>query len=314
MARYLYSMFVFLLCASKMSSTNGFSWNKQLQQATGNHNKILQLENRDTRLEALEFMVQQHDEIREALTSKVFELEAKVQQQQLLLDALQNAKPRSHCQSVVNGDNDNKSRAVSAMPASCADLQVMGYDLNGFYSVMGVGKMNSVYCDFTKPSSESGFQQLIGFTEIKSVSTAFYVQRSSSFTQINTPIPFQVERLNVGGAMNLTSGIFTAPVTGSYFFCLSGTAYISESTSRLVFTISLYMNDNPIAYGYADEMSTEYQYETFSLQSTLHLMKGDQVWLQISSIGTGVYLYGGLFTHFNGWLLQEDIFQSTNIK
>jgi hypothetical protein len=23
-----------------------------------------------------------------------------------------------------------------------------------------------------------------------------------------------------------------------------------------------------------------------------------------------VYLYGGLFTHFNGWLLQEDIFQS----
>lgn len=90
------------------------------------------------------------------MTSKVFELEAKVQQQQMLLDALQNAKPRSHYQSVVNGDNDNKSRAVSAMPASCADLQVMGYGLNGFYSVMGVGKMNSVYCDFTKPSSESG--------------------------------------------------------------------------------------------------------------------------------------------------------------
>lgn len=114
--------------------------------------------------------------------------------------------------------------------------------------------------------------------------------------------------------MNLTSGIFTAPSTGTYFFSLSGTAYISSSTSRLVFTISLYVNENPIAYGYADEMSSEYQYETFSLQSTLYLIKGDQVWLQISSIGTGVYLYGGLFTHFNGWLIHEDIFQSTTVR
>ena len=144
--------------------------------------------------------------------------------------------------------------------------------------------------------------------EVKSAPAIFYVQRSSSFTQINTPVPFQVERLNVGGAMNLSSGIFTAPVTGNYFFSLSGTAYIPATMVRLVFTIGLYMNENPIAYAYADEMSSDYQYETFSLQSTLNLIKGDQVWLQISSMETGVYLYGGLFTHFNGWLLQEDIF------
>jgi hypothetical protein len=193
--------------------------------------------------------------------------------------------------------------------------------------------VESVYCDFTKQSSDpgnihkvdlstfkmnfvtvnsypAGFQQFIGSTEMKSSPAIFYVQRSSSFTQINVPVPFQIERLNVGKAMNLTSGKFTAPVTGNYFFSLSGTAYIPATTTRLVFTIGLFLNDNSLAYGYADEMSADYQYETFSLQSTLNLIKGDQVWIQISSMETGVYLYGGLFTHFNGWLLQEDIFQS----
>ena len=38
-----------------------------------------------------------------------------------------------------------------------------------------------------------------------------YVQKNNSFTTPYVPIPFEVERLNIGGAINLTSGIFTAP-------------------------------------------------------------------------------------------------------
>jgi hypothetical protein len=254
-----------------------------------------------------------------------------VQQQQRLLTALQNKQ--SAAVSDYRSDVKNDSRISNGMPTSCADLYAMGHSLSGFYSVRGASMVESVYCDFTKQSSDpgnihkvdlstfkmnfvtvnsypAGFQQFIGSTEMKSSPAIFYVQRSSSFTQINVPVPFQIERLNVGKAMNLTSGKFTAPVTGNYFFSLSGTAYIPATTTRLVFTIGLFLNDNSIAYGYADEMSADYQYETFSLQSTLNLIKGDQVWIQISSMETGVYLYGGLFTHFNGWLLQEDIFQS----
>lgn len=142
--------------------------------------RILQLEMSNVRLQALELKVQQQvslssqstlhknkqnyiflllqfffnqDKVQEALTTKVIELEAKVQQQQFLLDVLKNKQPQLKNQSVINND---KSRAVSQMPASCSDLQMMGHYLNGFYSVMGVGKMDSVYCDFTKPPSESG--------------------------------------------------------------------------------------------------------------------------------------------------------------
>ena len=33
--------------------------------------------------------------------------------------------------------------------------------------------------------------------------TYFYVQKSTSFKLIDTPIPFEIEKLNMGNAMNL---------------------------------------------------------------------------------------------------------------
>lgn len=36
------------------------------------------------------------------------------------------------------------------MPASCENLWLIGHNLNGLYSVMGVDIVESVFCDFTK--------------------------------------------------------------------------------------------------------------------------------------------------------------------
>jgi hypothetical protein len=44
----------------------------------------------------------------------------------------------------------------SGLPKSCQDLRLIGHTLNGFYSVMGSAKMESVYCDFTKLSGDEG--------------------------------------------------------------------------------------------------------------------------------------------------------------
>ncbi len=134
----------------------------------------------------------------------------------------------------------------------------------------------------------------IGSVDVKSSPVYFYVQRSSPFNTTNIPIPFQLEKLNIGGAMNLGSGTFTAPRPGTYFFSFSG---ISESGSP---DIALYVNGGLVGAG-----NSQTSFDTLTLQSTLHLNAGDKVTLQMFISGT-LYDTGNHYTHFIGWLLQED--------
>lgn len=151
---------------------------------------------------------------------------------------------------------------------------------------------------------------------MKSAPCYFYVQRNYGFDQTETPIPFDREVLNVGGAMNLTSGIFTAARTGKYFFSFTGLAFLpGYSSSRVYINIVLYKESDLIkdyvGRGYSDENNIEDRgYETFSLQSILQLQARDKIWLQINGMSHGVYLSGGAYTHFNGWKLEEEISQS----
>ena len=154
----------------------------------------------------------------------------------------------------------------------------------------------------------AGFQTRIGYVDVKSSSVYFYVQRFAEvFNTKGTPIPFDVERLNVGGAMNLTSGKFTAPRDGIYAFSFTGRAYLPASSSLFWFEVVMYLNGNFIARGWADEVSTGGQYEMLSFQSTLNAQKGDEIWVQITSMSTGAYLRGDYSTHFSGYILEEKI-------
>ncbi len=112
--------------------------------------------------------------------------------------------------------------------------------------------------------------------------------------------------------MNETTWIFTAPRPGQYFFSASGIAFLPSSTSRVFLFMRLMKNGNPMSGGRADETNTPGEYETFSLQSTLSLQAGDQIWLEIADISPGVTLHNSLngYTNFNGYLIEEDISQS----
>ena len=158
-----------------------------------------------------------------------------------------------------------------------------------------------------QPNCFAGFQTWIGYVDVKSSPVYFYVQRDAiGFNIIGTPIPFDREILNVGGAMNLTSGKFTAPRDGIYSFSFTGSAHFPASSSRVYLRVHMYLNGSNIARGYADEVGTAAQYETFSWQSTLNLKGGDQIWIEIEIMATGVYLNGYLYTHFSGHLLEEN--------
>ncbi len=143
-----------------------------------------------------------------------------------------------------------------------------------------------------------GFETRQGFIDVKSSSVHFYVQRSTSFSTLNTPIPFEVERLNVGRAMNLASGIFTAPKPGIYYFAFS---YV-KVPSTAPMNVYLFVN----GAGISDAHSTHYNgHLTATLHSTLKLEMGDQISLIITN--GAVYDDPAHITHFSGFLLEEEL-------
>jgi len=157
-----------------------------------------------------------------------------------------------------------------------------------------------------------GFQTWIGYADIKSAPAYFYVQRSdTTFSQTKIPIPFDVEKLNAGGAFSASSGKFTAPAKGKYFFSASGIpVFLPSSSSRQNLDIGLYLNGGLIGAAHSDEMNSVGTHETLSFQSTVELQKGDQIWLEIMGISPGASLFGNGYFHFCGFTLEEEISQS----
>ena len=70
----------------------------------------------------------------------------------------------------------------------------------------------------------------------------------------------------------------------------------------------MFLNGSNLRKGWADEVDdTADQRETFSIQATLNLKKGDKIDLLIYSITAGVYLVVNYYTQFSGYLLEENI-------
>ena len=103
-------------------------------------------------------------EIVKTLESKVTELELKdaqmqekIIEQDLLLTSLLREKNERTASADYNFALINQFPvAINGLPSSCSDLKTIGHNLNGFYSIMGSAKMESVYCDFFKLPSDEG--------------------------------------------------------------------------------------------------------------------------------------------------------------
>jgi hypothetical protein len=156
-------------------------------------------------------------------------------------------------------------------------------------------------------------QKWIGYVDVKSAPVHFYVQRNSNFNTTRTPIPFDLAVVNEGNAMDLTSGIFTAPLPGIYFFSFAGVARLKDS-SDADFLSFLYLNGKIIGVSTVYEGNGPVdQYSPLTLQWTLNLKKGDRVWVEIfypSSELNSLHDSNGHYTHFTGFMLEEEIVAS----
>ncbi len=135
--------------------------------------------------------------------------------------------------------------------------------------------------------------------------------KNSSFNATRIPISFEIERLNVGNAMDLPSGIFTAPRPGTYFFSFTGLAQFPSSSTPYFYSlgVGLYLNEDRIGTAYVEETNTvANQNDQMTIQSTLKLKTGDRVWVLIER-STGVYVYDNEnnYSHFTGFMLEEEI-------
>jgi hypothetical protein len=125
-------------------------------------------------------------------------------------------------------------------------------------------------------------------------------------------------RVNEGNAMDLTSGKFTAPRPGIYFFSFAGDARLEGDTglgsSTVDFYSRLYMNGFLIGSSHVHKHDGIIDQDCpVTIQSTLNLKKDDQVWVTFSySGGSSSHLFDDSYhyTHFTGFLLEEEIVAS----
>jgi len=139
----------------------------------------------------------------------------------------------------------------------------------------------------------------LGFVDLKSMPNrvAFFAHRDSPLPSGSRNIDFYLSKLNQGGALKLSTGVFTPPVNGTYAFHFRGLAQEGEVRVRL------YHNDYMVTSSWFDGGS---EHGHLGLSALLKLATGDIV--KLIQDGSGfIQDNGGYSTTFSGWLLEEDL-------
>ena len=144
---------------------------------------------------------------------------------------------------------------------------------------------------------------MVGNVDIKTKNVHFYVQRKSEFRlpiKGGYNLKYENEWLNVGGGMNKDTGIFTVPVSGIYHFDFN--AVKSKSYGSVM--IYLLINGVPLATAFLDDLPNHQL--SASITGSWGLKAKDQVKIYVYGEG-GLYADGHFYTHFAGWLVDEDL-------
>jgi len=138
----------------------------------------------------------------------------------------------------------------------------------------------------------------IGYVDIKSSSGVYFYAFSQNGRVANSgTLLFDKSYLNIGNAMDTSTGVFTAPKSGIYHVSFS---VLKEGYAIVALLAHLRLNENKLGVVHVGDGLFSSQ---GSLQSTLKLKKGDRidVWVAQGKI----HEVHKRSNHFTGWLLEE---------
>jgi len=133
-----------------------------------------------------------------------------------------------------------------------------------------------------------------------SVIIAFHASLSNVWdTTDGQTVVFDKIETNIGGAYNGTTGVFTAPISGSYVFSL--TYHMFYDKSHVSIGQLRIMQNNEVKIRVYRGLTNELNGATASGTTALFLNKGDHVYVQAGD--THMSIGSNKFSYFTGFLL-----------
>ncbi|XP_061175706.1 uncharacterized protein LOC133184640 [Saccostrea echinata] len=164
--------------------------------------------------------------------------------------------------------------------------------------------------DLNKQNADLNKQ--IATMQAKDLSIAFFTYLTNDMVNpsAGTKMSFHGVDTNIGSAYDSTTGIFTAPISGTYNFAF--TASVPQNPSSHQVHIFLKKNGKNEMYIFLD-YHTQFWLQRSS-STVLHLNKGDQIWMEIVSVSGQITVAGyssaedRYHTHFSGFLIHNTMF------
>ena len=116
---------------------------------------------------------------------------------------------------------------------------------------------------------------------------------SNSYFSANAEAVWNSTLVNIGDCYSTSTGRFTAPIAGTYFFMVT---MLSSSGERLFFRMR--KNGSDIAGTFVETLAVTGLYQSVSTSATITLAVNDYVSVYLTTTA-----YGGSYGNFNGFLV-----------
>ncbi|KAM9852918.1 uncharacterized protein ACBR49_003791 [Aulostomus maculatus] len=128
------------------------------------------------------------------------------------------------------------------------------------------------------------------------IQSAFAARLMSSYPPPNAPVVFADVLYNIQGSYDPYSGLYTAPINGTYVISYHLTIH------ERVLKVGLFHNFEPVVITTVPNILG-----TTSQSVVLHMARGDRVWIQVKdSLTNGMFTSSEASSTFSGFLLHPD--------